>query len=442
MATQFIIGRAKGGKTTLSYNEIQQYLKEGGYQSLFLLVPEQFSLQTQIELSKRLYPGLLRVEIITFKGLAQKVLKEAGKDNLPLIDDLERVMILKKVIEAHKKELKFFKKAYNKEGFLESINQLITIFDQNDVTLETMATIQEDKESTTLFKSKWEDIKNIYTWFNEAILNQFMTVERTISLLVQNIEKSQWLKGNNLWIDGFYGFTSMQLKAITELCKVMGNTTITLPGDRLYGEGESVADTHPFYESIRAYQLLSKTLKEEGHHEIICKMCTREGDKSLFVPELDYLEANYLKPYTMPYEGENKAIIVKQYANIAEEVEALAKKIKRLIREEGYRYHDIGVIVGELSGYKGYVERLFKEYEIPYFLDMKKGIHTHCLVSCIKALLDNSVQNWSYKSMMRLLRTQMLDVALEEIDLIENYILEHGIKTRKAWKEIWEYKYA
>lgn len=443
MATQFIIGRARSGKTASCYNQIEAHLKEGGYHSLFLLVPEQFSLQTQIELSERFFPGLLRVEIITFKGLAQAVLKEVGKDKVPLIDDLERIMILKKVIEEHKKELKFFKKAYGKEGFLEAMNQLITIFEQNDMTLEAMETIEKDHQATTLFQSKWEDVRNIYTWFNEAILNHFMTAEKTLSLLVENIEKSSWLQHNRLWIDGFYGFTTMQLKVIAKLCKVMVQTTITLPGDKIYEENEYLLESNPFYESIKAHRLLVGLLREQNDLEITSKVCERgnEIEKTLKL-ELQYLEENYLKPYTIPYEGENKAIYVRQYSSTVEEVENLAKTITNLVREENYRYHDIGVIVGDLNTYKSHIERLFNEYEIPCFLDMKKGIHTHHFIACIKALLDSSTQNWSYKSMMQLLRTQMIDVTQEEVDLVENYLLEHGIKSCKAWQEEWTLSYS
>lgn len=107
---QFIVGRSGAGKTTYCYEAIETALKEESFDPLLLLVPEQFNLQTQKDLAKRLYPGLLRAEVISFNTLAREVFKEVGKAEVAVIEDLERMIILKRVIEAHKKEIIFYKK--------------------------------------------------------------------------------------------------------------------------------------------------------------------------------------------------------------------------------------------------------------------------------------------------------------------------------------------
>ena len=177
---EFILGTARSGKTTICYKEIQEALKEEAYHNLIMLVPEQFNLQVQMELAKLLKPGLLRVEVMSFKNLAKKVLKEVGGMKEPLIDDLERVMILKKLLEQHKKELAYYKTSYHNEGFVDGMNRLITIFEQNEVDKQVLTTLAQDDKSSDVFKCKLQDITAINEWFHGFIKELFVTVEKTM----------------------------------------------------------------------------------------------------------------------------------------------------------------------------------------------------------------------------------------------------------------------
>ncbi|MEG1297285.1 MAG: hypothetical protein RSD02_13060, partial [Niameybacter sp.] len=255
---EFILGVAKSGKTTVCYDAIQEALKDEAYHNLIMLVPEQFNLQVQIELAKLLSPGLLRTEVMSFKNLAKKVLKEVGGIKEPLIDDLERVMILKKLLEQHKKELAYYKTSYSSEGFVDGMNRLITIFEQNEVDKSMLEALTGEDKSSDVFKCKMQDIIAINEWFHSFIKERFVTVEKTMERLAGSISKSQYLEDAVVWIDGFYGFTATQLKIIEELMHKVQKVIITLPIDRQYDKGEYVYPNNPFYDSIKNYQGLVK----------------------------------------------------------------------------------------------------------------------------------------------------------------------------------------
>ena len=99
---EFVVGRSGCGKTAYCYEGIETKLKEESYDTLMLLVPEQFNLQTQRDLAKRLAPGLLRAEVMSFNILAREVFREVGKTPTTVVEDLERMIILKRIVEAHK----------------------------------------------------------------------------------------------------------------------------------------------------------------------------------------------------------------------------------------------------------------------------------------------------------------------------------------------------
>ena len=123
---KFIVGRSGCGKTHLCYKQIANQLDQESYEPLMLLVPEQFNLQNQRDLAKYLAPGLLRAEVMSFNILAREVFREVGKSDATVIEDLERMIILKRVVEAHRKEIVFYKKNLQNTGFLESMNRFIT----------------------------------------------------------------------------------------------------------------------------------------------------------------------------------------------------------------------------------------------------------------------------------------------------------------------------
>ena len=440
MKVEFIVGRSGSGKTTRCYEQIEKHLQDDSFDSLMLLVPEQFNLQTQRDLAKRLAPGLLRAEVMSFNILAREVFREVGKKEVSVIEDLERMIILKRVIEANKKEIVFYKKNINNTGFLEAMNRLITVFEQAGLEESHLDEMKEKEQVSLLFESKLTDIKSIYHAFNAYLGSQFVTIEKNMTLLAGSISHSKKLAKTHLWIDGFYGFTMNQLHIIEELIKKVKHVTITLPMDAKYSRTDKIRLSHPFYESIQMLQKLMGICEEQGIQYKVDYLEGQKKDTEEKVPELAFLEAHYLSYHQKTYDKENHAVQLMTYGSRSEEVEAAARKMAYLIREEGYRYHDLAVMVGDLEAYQTTIEGIFKEYELPYFLDMKRNIHSNSLVAVIEGLLEVITSSYTYKSMMSLLRTYMLPIPKEEIDLLENYLLAFGIKGKKKWQSEWHYE--
>ena len=430
----FILGTAKSGKTTACYKQLQEELAKEAYHNLIMLVPEQFNLQVQVELAKLLKPGLLRAEVMSFRNLAKRVLKEVGGIKEPVIDDLERVMILKKLLEQHKSELVYYKTTYGSEGFVDGINRLITLFEQNEIDKPFLDALEQDEKSSAVFKSKLQDITAINEWFHTYIAERFVTVEKTMERLAGAVHKSDYLKDSIVWIDGFYGFTAVQMKIIEEIMHKVSQVIITLPIDRHYTMNEYIYPNNPFYDSIKNYQSLMARCEQGNipYETMVMKADNKDEDA------LAYLSENYLKPYVKPFENEQDAIRIMSFPSKDEEVTQLACEIVRLIRDEDYRYHDIAVLVGDMGQYKSSLVSTFKEYDIPVFMDDKKSIHTNGLVAIIDAALEVITTGWTYKSIMSFLRFNRLDLTTDEIDTLENYLLEHGIQGKKKWDATWE----
>lgn len=447
MKVQFVIGRAGSGKTTKCYEAIEEKLQEQEVGQLILLVPEQFNLQMQRDLSERLGKGLLKAEVLSFNTLAREVFKEVGcKKEKTIVEDLERMIILKRLMEAHKNDLVFYKKAINNTGFIEEINRFLTVIEQAGIGEEHLTKMQEGQEVSALFTSKLNDIETIYHAFKSYLGERFTTIESHMTLLAESISKSKKLEQAHIWVDGFYGFTFQQLLILRQLMKKVKQLTITLPMNevytktqKVYKRTDSISPMDPFYESIRMFQHLMGICEEE---QIAYSVAVTKAEESSHSKReaLYYLEKNYLNMYQRAFPKPQENIYLTQYKSRSEEVEAIAQKIVMLVREQGYRYHDMAVVTGDLGVYQTLIENIFRAYGIPYFMDKNRNIHSNSLVAVIESLLEVMTSGYTYKSIMSLLRTYMLPLTKEEIDKLENYLLAYGIKGKKKWQLDWQYE--
>nr|WP_268869861.1 exodeoxyribonuclease V subunit gamma [Clostridium senegalense] len=117
--------------------------------------------------------------------------------------------------------------------------------------------------------------------------------------------------------------------------------------------------------------------------------------------------------------------------NTYSEIQYVAKEILRLCRDENYRFKDIAVITRNLDSYEDIIKAIFSEYKIPYFLDMKKDVESNPIVIMVKSALEIILKNFSYESVFRYLKSEFIDIDMEDVDILENYVIAYGITGEK-----------
>ena len=160
--------------------------------------------------------------------------------------------------------------------------------------------------------------------------------------------------------------------------------------------------------------------------------------------ELEWLERHLFRPgrrgrqpYPARTVGEQDAsgrqILMRSCADPYDEAVSAAVMIKDLLAG-GMRYRDIAVVCGSLKDYSEYIKRVFDTYEIPYFIDRSSSVILNPAFEFVESCIDVLEKNYSYESVMRLIRTGLVPGAVSnEADLLENYLLAAGIRGRKAW---------
>ena len=109
MALQLILGGSGSGKTSHLYDTIIQSSLEHPKQRYFIIVPEQFTMQAQKDIvSRHPHHGTMNIDIVSFQRLAYRVFEELAVENLQVLDDMGKSMVLRKVAAQKRRELVLF----------------------------------------------------------------------------------------------------------------------------------------------------------------------------------------------------------------------------------------------------------------------------------------------------------------------------------------------
>ena len=87
MPVKFVFGPSGSGKSHFLYNYIIEESEKNPEQNYIVLVPEQFTMQTQKDLVT-MHPkhGIMNIDVLSFGRLAYRVFEETGGGDIPVLD--------------------------------------------------------------------------------------------------------------------------------------------------------------------------------------------------------------------------------------------------------------------------------------------------------------------------------------------------------------------
>ena len=444
MALQLILGGSGSGKTTYLYDEVIRLSMEHPQEQYFLIVPEQFTMQTQKDIVTR-HPnhGTMNIDIVSFARLAYRIFEELAVEQLSVLDDMGKSMVLRKVAAAQKRQLVLFGGQLSKPGFVGQLKSMLSEFYQYGITPEALREMAPSARSP-LLRQKLEDLALVEQSFQEYIEGHYITTEQVLDVLCRLIPESGLIRNSVIALDGYTGFTPVQYR-LTELFLVYAKQVyITVTADEAAGIYGKMGIQNLFYMSRQMAVRLSE-IAEKNQVKKLPDIILGEQKNRRFArrPELAWLEQNLFRYGTeTAYTGEaTDSIVFFQASNPSGEVSHIVHEIQRLVQEGKARYREIAVITGDLPGYGKEITHQFTQNQIPHFMDDKKNVLDNCLVELIRASLEAVRQDFSYESVMRYLRTGLVSQERTMVDRLENYILAMGIRGGKRFRETWERTY-
>lgn len=437
MSLRFCFGPSGSGKSHRIYEEIMQRAAEEPGRNFLIIVPDQFTMQTQKDLVMRSdRDGILNIDVLSFGRLSHRILEEVGTKEMPVLDDTGKSLVLQKIAADLKEQLPAMGSLLHKQGYIHEVKSAISEFMQYGISTQDMDKLITSAQKRGALAMKLKDLKTLYRGFQDYIRDHFITTEETLDVLRRSLSKSKILKGSVVVFDGFTGFTPIQNRLIQELMRVCAETIVTVT----IGVGE---DPYKMDGEQKLFHLSKKTVADL---EKLAAEAEVERGEDLFVkggpnrfakaPALHYLEQNLFRYQYEPYAGEQQEIHMFEALSPREEVHQTALYIRHLIREQGMTYRDIAVVIGDLEGYASYVETEFGQLEIPCFLDRTRGIVLNPMIEYIKSALQLYIKDFSYDTVFHFLRSGMADISREEIDELENYVIRTGARGYRTYSRL------
>ncbi|WP_416150502.1 helicase-exonuclease AddAB subunit AddB [Salipaludibacillus sp. HK11] len=452
MAISFYLGRSGSGKTTKMQTEMIDKMNENPTgDPIIYLVPEQMTFQAEKNLVKRMGKGITRTQVLSFSRLALRILQEVGGTTRNHIEKTGIHMLLRKIVERKKQQFQLFQKVATSQGFVEQLEQMITEFKRYDIDSDVLKTEierlqesnQDDSAEQRTIKDKLHDMYLILSQVEIEIADKYIASEDYLQLLADKIYESTKLKQAIVYVDGFHSFTPIELNVLRSLFITVKDVNIALTLDQPVA---TVEDLHPldlFYETGNTYKQLYDLCEEFDLPEISTTIL--DESKRFKSSGLMYLEKNQNQRPAKP-SNNHEGVRVISSVHRRGEVERVAREIISLVRDQGYRYGEIAILLRNVGEYSDYFETIFQTEKIPFFTDQKRSALNHPLVEFIRSSLEVIQRHWQYEAVFRTLKTELLfpmngENTREKVDQLENYVLSYGIRGKRWYSEKpWTYR--
>lgn len=450
MTLRMITGASSIQKGNFILDEIKQELQRDPSGSpIFYIVPEQMTFQQETALfDDGKVKGSTRAQIVSFSRLAWRVLQEAGGSTKQFMSSTGTQMMLRKIIEQRVEGFHVFQKAADKQGFIQELDGMMTEFKRHCITPEMLQEQMHSTREKPALQHKLDDLYYIYAEMARLFGDKYMDGEDQLQLLAEHIPSLSLFQDATIYIDGFHRFTPKELLIISELLQKVAHVTVSLTLPSSFDQQETT-EVDLFYQTKNTYQTILQTAKEldipvlENEHPGVAY--NSFADKPVMGHLEQYFDERPAPAYPMK---EASPIQIKEAVHPRAEIEAVAQEIHRLIREENYRFQDMVMYMRDSETYNDIIQTVFYDYNIPVFMDEKQTMLNHPLVEFIRSLFDVVDSRWRYEAVFRLLKTGYIPssndtypLTRDAIDVLENYVLEYGIRNKNQWlsEDSWEY---
>ena len=329
-------------------------------------------------------------------------------------------MMIYHIVQQHESELKLYRSQSRYYGFSEKLAEQIQDFKKYSVTPDHLEQFISEHQLQTRTQHKLEDISLIYRHLEARMSGEFITTEDSLEQFIDQMSQSEWLKRAEIFIDGFHNFSTLEYRMIEALVQHAKKVTVLLTTD---GNQDQ-------------FSLFRKPSEVLTHLEDIASHLNIELNKTQFNhryrfenKDLKHLESDF-DALQMTPQGHSNAIEILESSSMREEVNELARRILRDVRDHQLRFQDIAILYRDES-YAYLFDSIFPLYDIPFNIDTKKSMSHHPIMEMIRSLIEVIQSNWNINAMLRLFKTDILTSQLKNssylIDLLENFALERGV---------------
>ena len=425
---KLIIGRAGTGKST---QVLRRLCAEGALRPQILIVPEPRSHETERALCAMGGPTVsLWAEVLSFSRLATRIFQCAGGTGVTELDAGGRLLLMHRAVSETSAGLTVYRRPSRKASFLRSL--LDTVDELKDAGVQPDILIRAGEDRGGEEGQRLRDLGVICAAYQALTASVSLDPRDRLTRAAQRLEGFSWAEGKDVWVDGFVDFTAPQSRILRLLMQQANSVTVTLTCDHIHEDEEGMGIFSP----ARRTAMQLRRLAEDAGVPFVVEQVDPAADTrrpAMRAMEQGLFAAEEVEP--VPAQG---AVELFRGGNMRGEVEWVASRIRTMVREDGLRLRDIGVVARDYESYRHLVESVFPRYEVPVFSSAMTDILERPVLSLVTAVLEILTSGYTYDSVFRYLKTGLTDLSQSDRDELENYVLRWDIrgarwKQQKAW---------
>lgn len=435
MQVRFLLGPAGSGKTFRCLAEIRAALKaQPAGPPLILLAPKQatFQLERQLLADAELR-GYSRLRILSFERLAEFVLTERRLGTPPALSEEGRVMVLRALLLRHAGQLQRFGQSARRPGFAKELSALLAELQSHGHSPARLGELSQRADLPAELRAKLHDLGILLGAYRDwLVAHQLQDANHLLETAAAALPPKGKLAIAALWMDGFAEMTPAEVDLLAAVLPHCERATLAFcldhepPADESWLSIWSVVG--------KSFRRCREQVAALLHGEPELEFLPRDPARSRFSENsaLAQLEAGWAKPKPAGGTSSGSPPRLIACANPAAEALLAAREIRKFVRRGG-RYREAAVLVRGLDGYQKPLERAFRRYGIPCFLDRRESVTHHPLAELTRSALRTVAFDWPHEDWFAALKAGFAPVAETEIDRLENEALARGWRGAK-WR--------
>lgn len=413
-------GRAGSGKTDFVNQKIKSIL-DNNSSNVLLIVPEQFSFESERKMLKLLGEEKYnKIDIFSFPRLAFSTLKESF-DFSGVPSSGVRLALMHEAISALQGRLNIFGKS---KATVNSLSPLVEFSRELKYCSVKSEDLLEKINllSNEFLKEKLTEINLINEAYDALVKRSYFDDTEALDVMNTYATDNCYFKNKTVFIDGFRAFTKQESNLFRTMLLQADDVYVTLCADSAYHKNSSFTYIKNFEDKL---SVIANDCKINVIREFL------EQNYESFSQDILSLERGlFNSKKDVPTTTDNSVTIVNCF-NSDDECDFISKEIKRLLRSKKYRCRDIAIIERVAGTYKSRIVDRLRKLDVPVFDDSRRSLKYEPLFVYINSILKCISSSFTQESVFSYLKSGLSGVSIEDISRLEKYALIWNISGSK-----------
>ena len=423
---QFVLGRAGSGKTDYLRRMLADRSRTG-FGGTVMIVPEQYTFETEKAMLR--LAGPVRgnsIPVYSFTRLAEAVFRKEGGAVGRRLSDGGRRILMASAVEACQDRLEVYAAAA-KSGRINDV-MLTAVNEMKMCGISPRELLQASKDlGDRGLGKKLSELSLLYDTYEALVAASYLDTRDDLTRLAQALETSDFFAGCTVAVDSFEGFTAQEMAVLTQILLSADQVVVALCTDGLDDTGTGL-----FALVDRTRRRLTAAAQENGVR--VQPPVTLTGAPRFQNENLKLVEAQLFCAGEAMTSPDQEGITLFEARDPYEEAEFVAATIRKLVREEGYRYREISIICRDPQRYYGCLDAALKKRDIPCFVSQPAKVDGEPVTRFVLGAFQAVGTGFQTEALLEMMKTGVSGFTTQEISDLENYAYLWKI-TGAAWRQ-------